>query len=487
VLVLCFGSLSAALMQSIVIPIQSALPTLLGTSASNASWVVTATLLGGAVAMPISGRLADVVGKKPVIVATAVLMIVGSVVCALSSNLVVVLAGRVIQGLSMGYIPVAIAMVREVAPARSRNTAVAAVSATLGVGGALGLPLAAWIAQDYSWHAIFWVAAAIAAVDLIVSLVALPHIRDEHPASFDVLGAVGLTVGLVGVLVGISKGGDWGWGEASTLGCIVGGLVVLLVWGWYELRHKAPLVDLRSTARRPVLLTNIGAVMIGFGLMALNIVGPQLLEMPTATGYGLGQTMLAAGLWMAPSGIMMIALTPFSSAMLTRAGGRITLAVGAAVIAAGYVIGLMMMNAPWQLLIASCVVTAGVGIGYAAMPTLIMRHVPVEEIGSGVGVNTLMRSIGTTTAGAVIALILTSNTAPFAPGSPAVPTQGAFQLCFVLGALAAAVGAAVVLLIPREKARSQEPDASPTEDVLVQAAPVAGEDATEREPVLVRG
>ncbi len=455
IVVLCFSSLSAALMQSLVIPIQSELPELLSTSASSASWVVTATLLGGGVAMPVSGRLADMYGKKPVLVVSAVILLVGSLVCAVSDSVGPVLAGRVLQGIAMGYIPVAISMVREAAPVHLRNTAVAGVSATLGVGGALGLPLAAWIAQDFDWHGLFWVSAALAAIMVTLTATVVPHVHDAHPGKLDILGALGLAVGLVGVLVGVSKGNDWGWSGPSTLGMISGGVVVLLLWGWYELRHSDPLVDLRTTARKPVLLTNIAAILIGFGMMAQSIVVPQLLQMPEATDYGLGQSILQAGLWMAPAGLMMMLFTPVSARMLTRLGGRITMAVGAGVLALGYIVAVFMMNAPWQLMLASCVTSAGVGIGYAAMPTLILTNVPADESAASVGLNSLMRSIGTTIAGAVMAVVLTSQTILVAPGAPPIPAESAFRSCFIVGAGAAAVGALIVLLIPRQRGNDE--------------------------------
>ncbi|MFC8597139.1 MFS transporter [Isoptericola sp. NPDC057191] len=475
IVVLGFSSLCAALMQSLVIPIQSDLPQLLGTSAANTSWVVTATLLGGGVAMPVAGRLADLYGKKPVLAVSAAVLVIGSFVCAVSDSVGPMIAGRVLQGIAMGYIPVAISMVRETAPAHLRNTAVAGISATLGVGGALGLPLAAWIAQDFDWHVLFWVSAALAAVMTVSTLAVVPHVHDAHPGRLDVVGALGLAAGLVALLVGVSKGNDWGWDAASTLGLIVGGVVVLLVWGWYELRHDDPLVDLRTTARKPVLFTNLAALLIGFGMMAQSIVVPQLLQMPEATGYGLGQTILEAGLWMAPAGLMMMLFTPVSSRMLTRLGGRVTLAVGGAVLALGYVVAVFLMDAPWQLMLASCVASAGVGIGYAAMPTLILSNVPPTESAASVGLNSLMRSMGTTVAGAVMAIVLTSQTTTLAPGTPAIPTEGAFQLCFVIGAAAAAVGALVVLLIPRQRAELPAPSAHQVQD----------QDVADGEPVAV--
>src|SRR5699024_7326219 len=113
VLVLGFSSLCAAMMQSLVIPIQSDLPQLLDTSASNTSWVVTATLLGGAISMPVAGRLADIFGKKPVLIAMATSLLIGSLICATTDIFLLILAVRGLQGLSMGYIPAAISMAPE--------------------------------------------------------------------------------------------------------------------------------------------------------------------------------------------------------------------------------------------------------------------------------------------------------------------------------------------------------------------------------------
>lgn len=457
--VLAFGSLCGALMQSLVIPIQSELPTLLSTSPANASWVVTATLLGAAVAMPVAGRLADIVGKKPVLVTSAAILLVGSLVCALSSSLGIVLAGRVLQGVAMGFIPVAISMAKEVAPPHMVNTAVAGISATLGVGGALGLPLAAWVAQSHDWHMLFWISTGLAALIVIAVATLLPPVNDARPARLDYVGALGLSAGLVLVLVAVTKGSSWGWTSLSTLGMLVGGVVVLLGWGVFELRHDDPLVDLRTTARRPVLLTNVAALLVGFGMMAQSIVVPQLLQLPTATGFGLGQTILQAGLWMAPAGIMMLLLTPVSSRLLSTLGGRPALALGAAVLAAGYLLGAFLTAAPWQLMLATCVASAGVGIGYAAMPTLIMQNVPRTEAASSVGVNALMRSMGTTIAGAVMALVLTSQTTSLGAGVE-IPTHDAFRLCFFIGAAAAIAGSLVALLIPTRRPGTPQPAAS---------------------------
>jgi predicted MFS family arabinose efflux permease len=216
VVALCFGGLSAALTQTMVIPIQSELPELLHTSGSNAGWVITATLLAAAVSMPVAGRLADLYGKQRVLVVNSALLVVGSVVVALTSSLLPVLVGRALQGFAMGFIPVGISLMREFTPPHITATAIAAMSATLGVGGAVGLPLAAWIADGHDWHLMFWVSAGLALLVMLSTIVLVPHIHDAQPGRFDVVGALGLAVGLVTFLVGVSKGNDWGWGSGRT-------------------------------------------------------------------------------------------------------------------------------------------------------------------------------------------------------------------------------------------------------------------------------
>jgi len=480
---LCFAGLTVAMTQTMVVPLQAELPDLLHTSESNAAWVVTVTLLAAAVSMPVAGRLADMFGKQRVLAVDAALLIVGSVLCALmSSHYVPVLVGRGLQGVAMGIIPVGISLVREVVPPKRAAGATAAVSATMGVGAALGLPIAAWIAQQGSWSWLFWVAAALGAVVLLLAVFVIPHVHDAHPASLDVIGMIGLAAGLVAVLVGVSKANDWGWGDPRTIGSMAGGVVVLVLWGLAELfLVKDPLVDLRTTARKPVLITNVAALAIGFGMMANSIVIPRLMEMPKATGYGLGQTILEAGLWMAPGGLMMMLFAPISGRLISSVGPKITLMIGGTVLGGGYLVSFFLTDAPWQLLVGYCVGMAGVGIGYAAMPTLILDAVPGAEAAAAVGLNSLMRSVGTTVASAVMVTLLASNSV--GEGAAAVPTMDGFRLCFLVGTIAAFVGVLITALLPRAaKAKAKRAKrggdtttAVPAVGASIESVPVAGD------------
>ena len=182
-------------------------------------------------------------------------------------------------------------------------------------------------------------------------------------------------------------------------------------------------------------------------MMAQSVAIPLLLESPTATGAGLGQTVLQAGLWMAPFGGMMLLMSPVSGTLIRRIGGRSAFLIGAALLGAGYVLALFLMDTPLQIMAATVVCAAGVGVAYSAMPTLIMDNVPAAESGAAVGLNGLMRSIGTTSASAVMAMVLTGSTVTVAGHH--YPDQSAFRWCFVIGAGASFLGFGIALLIPR--------------------------------------
>ncbi|MFB7532842.1 MFS transporter [Streptomyces sp. NPDC056178] len=455
--VIALSGVVVSLMQTLVVPIIPQLPHLLNAEPSDASWVITATLLAAAVVTPISGRLGDMFGKRKILIASLVALVAGSVVCALTDSLIPVITGRVLQGLATGVIPVGISILRDELPAARVGGAVSLVSATLGVGGAIGLPVAAAIVQYADWHVLFWLAAGLGLVCLALVVFLLPESPNQAPGRFDTPGAIGLAAGLVCLLLPVTKGGDWGWTSATTLGLFAGGAVILALWAVYETRVSQPLVDLRVTVRRPVLFTNLASVLVGFAMYAMSLTLPQLLQSPEATGYGLGQSTLAAGLALAPGGLVMMALSPVSARITARHGARTALLIGVAVIGTGYGAGLFLMSQVWQIVITSMIVSAGVGIAYAAMPALIMGAVPVTETASANGVNALMRSIGTSTSSAVMAAILANMTMRLGPVE--VPAENGFRMTYVVAMLATAVGLLLTLAIPRIQRSTAEQDA----------------------------
>ncbi|MGI5140447.1 MULTISPECIES: MFS transporter [unclassified Streptomyces] len=453
--VLAFAGIVVAVMQTLLVPVIKDLPQLLSTAPSNATWVLTSTLLSGAVATPIMGRLGDLYGKRRMLLASLAVMVVGALVSGLTSAVLPMIVGRTLQGFAMGAIPLGIGLMRDMLPRERLGSAMALMSSSIGVGGGLALPAAALVAQHANWHALFFGAAGLGVLCIVLTLLVVPESPARAAGSFDLAGALGLAAGLVLLLLPVTKGSDWGWSSGTTLGLFAAAVVVLVLWGVMELRMKAPLVDLRTTARRAVLLTNLASIMVGVSFYVVSLVLPQLLQLPAATGYGLGQSMVVAGLCVAPLGLTMMFTAPVYARLSARYGPKVTLILGLMIIAIGYGGGLGLMDAAWQTVITSVVLGAGIGLAYSSLPALIIGAVPASETGAANGLNTLMRSIGTSVSSAVIGMVL-ANTANHVNGV-VIPTMHGFHVSFLIATAAVAVGLLLALFLPgsRSSARPQ--------------------------------
>ncbi|MFJ5207064.1 MFS transporter [Streptomyces nigra] len=467
--VLAFAGIVVAVMQTLLVPVIKDLPQLLDTTPSNATWVLTSTLLSGAVATPIMGRLGDLFGKRRMLIASLTVMVAGALLSAVTSALLPMIVGRTLQGFAMGAIPLGIGLMRDMLPRERLGSAMALMSSSIGVGGGLALPAAALVAQHANWHALFYGAAALGVLSIALTLLVVPEPEVRAEGTFDLPGALGLSAGLVLFLLPITKGSDWGWSSGMTLGLFGAAAAVLLLWGVYELRTKAPLVDLRTTARPAVLFTNLASIMVGVSFYVVSLVLPQLLQLPESTGYGLGQSMVVAGLLVAPLGLTMMVTAPVYARLSARYGPKTTLILGMLIIAIGYGAGLGLMSAAWQSLVISVVLGAGIGLAYSSLPALIVGAVPASETGAANGLNTLMRSIGTSVSSAVIGMVL-ANTANDV-GGVAVPTMHGFRLSFLIATGAVVLGLAFALLLPRQRP-SGHPQlrASSEEDANLQRA-----------------
>ncbi|MDP5312181.1 MFS transporter [Streptomyces poriferorum] len=444
--VLAFCGVVVAVMQTIVVPLLPHIPELTGATPAAASWLVTVTLLTGAVFTPVLGRVGDMYGKRRVLVASLAVLVVGSVLCAVSSHIGVLITGRALQGAAIAVVPLGISILRDELPPERVLSAVALMSSTLGIGAAVGLPVAALVVENFDWHTMFWVSGLIGLVDIVLVLRCVPESPLRSRGRFDAVGALGLSVALVCLLLAVTQGADWGWGSVRTVGLLATAVVVALLWGAYELRAPTPMVDLRVSARPAVLLTNIAALLIGFAFYANSLVTAQMVQEPKSTGYGLGASLVVSGLCLLPGGVAMVALSPVSARISAKHGPKVSLALAAGVIAVGYGVRYFTSHSLWLIIAGATVVASGTAIAYSALPALVMRGVPASETGAANGLNTLMRSIGQAFCSATVAAVLANIT--FRAGGRTAPTLHAYQLVFVIAAGAALAALAVTLFLP---------------------------------------
>ena len=454
IIAMTVAGLTSSFMFMLVIPIQAELPGLLNASRADTAWVVTSTLLAAAIIAPISGRLGDMYGKRRIVLILLAAMVLGSVLAAVSSELVLVIIGRTLQGAMTGVIPLGIAILRDTLHQNRVDTAIALNSATMGIGGAIGMPLSAYVAEIGDWHLLFWMSAVLGAICFILVIWFIPPSVLRTEGKFDYVGAFLLAIGLVGLLLGISRGNEWGWLSPMTLATGVGGLLVLVAWGWYETRIDEPLLNLKVAARRPVLLTNLTGVCMGFAMFASNVAFPQRLQLSVESGSGFGLSLVAASLILLPTGIVMMVIAPISGRIARVMGPRTLLIIGGIGQVVAYTFIAFSDAHIWQIFVTSIIMGIGIGFGFAGMPMVIMRSVPQSETGASNGLNALFRSLGTSISAAIIAVILAASAFDF-NGLP-VPSLDGFKFTYVLAAIVAFVGLVLSLMIPRRSAPLEE-------------------------------
>jgi MFS family permease len=305
--------------------------------------------------------------------------------------------------------------------------------------------LSAVLVQYTHWRVLFWAAAGVGAVAAALVLLVVPESPQRGGGRFDLPGAVLLAAALVGLLLAISEGGPRGWGDPLIM-VVLAGAGLLVVFALRELHTPQPLIDLRVSRRRQVLLTNIASAAFGYAMLTSSLVFTQLLQLPAVTGYGFGESLVLAGLLQAPGGLCMVAMSPVSARITVARGARTTLMVGALVVACGYGFATVFHSQLWQLLLSAGVVGSGIGLAYGAMPALIMAAVPVTQTAAANSLNNLARSLGTSIAGAMAGLLLATMTTTTA--ALVVPARAAFVTMLALGAGAALLALLIAVFLP---------------------------------------
>lgn len=443
--VLTIMSVLAALQGSVVIPLVANVPALFDVTAAEASWVVTANLLGGAISAPIVSRLADMFGKRRVIVLTLIMVAVGALVVALSHNFLLSVAGRVLQGGAAGLIPVAMSVAKDVLPAHRVGFGVAVLSGTMSLGAALGLPLAGVLYALWGWPGLFWVSVVLAPLLALALWIILPA-TDPQGGRFDFVGAF-LLAGLVAsVLLLITQGFDWGWSSPWILAAVIAAVLSSAVWIPWSLRHRHPMVDLRIATSKPVAMTNVASFLLSAGMLASLFLASQQLGAPVAVG-GMGFSSGMVGALLAVPASVMLVLTPVTGILLNRWGGRPVMIGGAIIMALSYLARIGLDDSVVAILGGTVMVSVGTAFALSAQPMLIMAAVPAGQAASANGVNSLFRTFGTATSISVIAA-LTSLTATQVGGIQ-VPGTQTFHAAFILFAILTGIAAVLSCAIPR--------------------------------------
>jgi len=437
--------LTVAVLQTGVVPILGVMARQLDVSLAAISWTVTANLLAAAATTPLLGRLADLHTKKRVLLAVLVVVLAGSLLAATTSSFALLIVARVLQGASFSLYPIGVSILREELSPERLMAALAVLSAVLGFGGGMGLVIVGLLMRgDADYHRAFWFVSAFVALVLLAAMVVVPERRHRATGTVDWIGAAGLAVGLSLLLLTITEGNRWGWTSARTVGSALAAVGVLALWWWWERRCSQPLVSTNMLLRRPILLTNIATVAVGMGLYFgfLGLTG--FVQAPAGSGYGFAATVLMASIvFLLPGAIAGFLTALASGRYIDRFGARLVLVVGIAIGMAGFAMLAIAHSEPWQVIAAGVLVNVYISLAYGALPSLVVREVEPGETGVATSMNAIARTIGASTAAAIVAVLLSR-------AGNGHPPESSYTIIFALGAF---TGLIALVLIAASKPR----------------------------------
>jgi EmrB/QacA subfamily drug resistance transporter len=460
VLYLALGGLAFATLQSLVSPALSTIGHELGASTADTSWVVTAYLLSASVLTPILGRLGDMIGKRKVLIGVLLTLGAGTLVAALAPNLAVLIVARVLQGASGAILPLSLGMARDELPIKRVPTTVAILSAISGIGAGVGIVAAGPIVEHLSWHWLFWLPLVLVVVALFGAIFGMKESPVRTPGKLDWTGSIILSVALVALLMGISKGAAWGWSDAKTVGLLVLGVAGLIAFVLLELRVKEPLVDMRLMRNRTVWATDLVAVIMGFAMFGAFLVIPMLLQLPPVLGYGFGKPVSEIGLYLLPTVVGLVIFGVIAGALVRRFGPKLPMILGATLVTVAFAVPAVAHDRIWHLLLSGSLTGAGIGLAFAAMSNAIIEAVPATQTGQATSVNAISRTIGNSIGTAVIAAIISAQVT-----ARGIPTDDAFTIAFATCAVVAALAIAAAIALPSARRRQEQSIAAGVDDL----------------------
>ncbi|MEU2006412.1 MFS transporter [Rhodococcus sp. NPDC019627] len=433
---------------------------------TQGAWLLTSFLLVGAVTGPLLGKSADVYGKRKILLACTFIAALGSFVSAVAPSYAVLIVGRSLSGVLIPCIFLSYSLIRDIFPPKTVALSVSVATSGMGLIAIPAPFLTGWFLDNHGFRSIFWffvVGLGVVGVLILLS-------TDESPvrlqSRMDVLGAVLLGGGIAGILIAVSFGPIWGWSNASTLAFLAGGVALVAAWLVSARIVREPLVDLDVLRRRPILLTSMGSG-LAYGCSALfTILLPMMAMTPAILGLGYGFGVSAEGfaIFQVPLGGMVVVGGIVVGILVGKnVRPRLLMIVGMLFMSAGFLLTAQLHDSKALLLIFAGLTGTGMGLAYAAVPNLLIEAVPPQLQATTASIVSVTQSIVAAVLPVVAFTVM--NNSYIAPIPPEV-TQGAilytdrgFQVAFLIGAVAAAVGAILAALIPRRIAQVDAPPA----------------------------
>jgi len=356
-------------------------------------WTIIGYLVVIAAALLTFGRLADMLGRKPIFLSGLVIFAAGSILCGLAPSLVLLILARIFQGIGGALIfSVNIAMITSTFPTNQRGLALGLNAVTVSLGVAAGPTIGGIITQYLTWHWIFYVNVPIS---ILVLLASIYFYHEQRPQGrqherFDPLGAVVLAIGMASLTLGLSFGQEWGWFSAATL-CALGiGIGMLGIAVYVESHVERPILNLSLVRNRTFALANISFMLCMMALFAPGFLLPFYFEQLR------GFSTIHTGLLMTPLPLALAVAAPLSGSLADRLGSRWISPIGLAIACLGLFLlsQINTQSSTWDIIWRLAVTGFGQGLFQSPNTRTMMGAAPRSAQGEASGLLATGRVIG---------------------------------------------------------------------------------------------
>lgn len=449
--------------------VATAVPSIVGDLGGFSSfpWLFSIYLLASAVTVPVYSKLADTLGRKPMVLFGLGVFLLGSILCGVAWDMPSLIVARAVQGIGAGAIlPITVTMIGDMYSLQERAKVQGYLGSVWAVSAVLGPTLGGLFAQFDFWRGIFFIniPLCLGAGWLLVRNFRESFERRAHRV--DVLGAALLTVSMTLLVFGLLEGGRaWDWGSPLGIGVFALGGALLVAFVLVERRAAEPVFPLDLLRRRILLTSMLVGLGVGAALIGLTAFVPTYLEI------GLGIPPLGAGLALATLTIGWPLASAFSGRLYLRIGFRSTALIGGALVIVGAAVLALFGTTPVVAVVAVACFIVGLGFGLSAVPTLVASQSSVDwdERGVVTGGNMFARSIGQAVGAAVLGAIANAVIAANGGGEtdPQAVIAGSTAV-FIAVVVVAVLLTIAAAFMPRHERMVEEPG---------RAADAAGEPA----------
>ena len=449
---LVFIALVVAAVGSLGAPLITSVATTFHVSLASAQWTLTITLLAGAVATPLLGRLGAGPRRRGVIIGTLGVVTGGSVLTVLPLSFGWLLLGRAAQGVGLGLTALMMGVARDHLPRQRAASVIALVSVASTIGIGVGYPLAGLLAEFGGLRAAYGLGVFVTAVALLAAVRTMPVPPAGRSARVDVPGTVLLAGGLLAILLVVSETSLWSRDRGIAVAVTIAGVLLLCAWAGYELRTPTPLVDVRLLRHRAVAVANTAMLVAGAGMYLLLTLITRYAQSPPAAGYGFGLSTFEAGLVLVPFSALGFVAAKVTSRLAKKTGASALLTLSALVVLAAFAVFALARSDIWLVLVAMAILGFGVGGFSAAMPAVILAVTPQSETSSAMSFNQVVRGTGFSIGSAVGGLVLAAGT----PVGRLFPDDDAYTAAAWIGVLVMTAAAWITAALTRGSPVSAE-------------------------------